>query len=146
MPATARGILTLLKENQIEIKNKNVVVIGRSNLVGKPTALLMQNNGAHVTVCHSKTEDLKKETKLADVIVVAVGKANLITDDHVKEGQVIVDVGINSMPDGKIVGDTNIQNIDILQAKSPVPGGVGPMTVASLFQNLYETYLKQKGN
>lgn len=143
VPATALGIGTLLKENGITVEGKNVVVIGRSLLVGKSTALHLMNLGATVTICHSKTKNIIEHTRRADIIVVAVGKAGLINDDYISEKQVIVDVGIN-MVDGKICGDTNIIDQSKLKAISPVPGGVGPMTVASLFQNLVSAYKVQE--
>jgi methylenetetrahydrofolate dehydrogenase (NADP+) / methenyltetrahydrofolate cyclohydrolase len=144
LPATTLGILTLLERYKINISGKKVVVIGRSELVGKPTALAMINRGATVTVCHSQTKDLKKETKQADILVVAVGKARLITKNHVSRNQVVIDVGINATADGKLVGDVDFKNVSkIVRVITPVPGGVGPMTVASLFENLLEAYYLQ---
>lgn len=143
VPATALGIGTLLKENGITVEGKNVVVIGRSLLVGKSTALHLMNLGATVTICHSKTKNIIEHTRRADIIVVAVGKAGFLNDDYISEKQVIVDVGIN-MVDGKVCGDTNIIDQSKLKAISPVPGGVGPMTVASLFQNLVSAYKMQE--
>lgn len=143
VPATALGIGTLLKENGITVEGKNVVVIGRSLLVGKSTALHLMNLGATVTICHSKTKNIIEHTRRADIIVVAVGKAGFLNDDYISEKQVIVDVGIN-MVDGKVCGDTNIIDQSKLKAISPVPGGVGPMTVASLFQNLVSAYKVQE--
>lgn len=143
VPATARGVLSLLNYYQIPIKGEKIVVMGRSVLVGKPVAILMQNNGATVTVVHSKTINPEKETRQADILIVAIGKPELIGADYVKEGQVIIDVGITSIinADGtkKVLGDIDFESIkNIVSAISPVPGGVGPMTVASLFQNLVE--------
>jgi len=148
IPATAKGILSLLKYYKISVKGKKVVVMGRSALVGKPVATLMMNNGATVTVCHSKTVDEDKETRTADILIVAIGKAELVGADYVKEGAVVVDVGINSVvnADGtrKIYGDVDFESVkDIVSAISPVPGGVGPMTVSSLFQNLVEAFKRQ---
>jgi methylenetetrahydrofolate dehydrogenase (NADP+)/methenyltetrahydrofolate cyclohydrolase len=138
VPATARGVLTLLNKNDVDVSGKKVLVIGRSNLVGRPTALLMENNGATVSVAHSKTEDLKKEVGEAEIVIVAVGKPNLITEDMINQNQVIIDVGINTTDNG-MVGDTDFLNIkDKAKAISPVPGGVGQMTVLSLFENLLE--------
>lgn len=137
IPATARGVITLLQENNIEIEGQHVVIVGRSLLVGKSTALNFLNHDATVTVCHSKTKDLRDHTKKADIIVVATGQPGLLTDEMVNRGQVIVDVGI-SVVDGKILGDVSLDH-DV-KAISPVPGGVGPMTVASLFQNLLKAY------
>ena len=125
-----------------------VVVMGRSALVGKPIATLMINNGATVTVCHSKTINPEKETREADILIVAVGKPELVGADYVKDGQVVVDVGISAVinNDGtkKVYGDVDFDSVkNIVDAISPVPGGVGPMTVASLFQNLVEAFEKQ---
>ncbi len=149
LPATARGVKTMLDFYKINLSGKKVAVLGRSVLVGKPIALMCQNKNATVTVCHSKTEDLKKEILLADIVISATGKINLINKDNVRAGQIIIDVGINTINDQKlelegkrkIVGDANFLEVgDIVQAISPVPGGVGPLTVLSLFQNLYDLY------
>ncbi len=143
-PATARGIISLLDFYNIKIDGKKVVVVGRSDLVGKPTALALQKRRAMVTICHSGTLDLVSETKQAEIIVVAVGRPNLITAKHVSGGQVIVDVGINTMEDSKITGDVAFNEVEpIVQSISPVPGGVGPMTVLSLFQNLLDACMIQ---
>lgn len=151
LPATARGVRTLLRYYNIDLSGKKVVVIGRSALVGKPIACMCSNEKAIVTVCHSKTLDLAKETLNADILISAVGKVKLITKDHVKAGQIVVDVGINTVEDEKfyeddgstskrkIVGDVDFEQVSkIVQAISPVPGGVGPLTVLSLFQNLLD--------
>ena len=148
VPATARGVLSLLNYYNIPVKGKKVVVMGRSLLVGKPIATLMINNGATVTVCHSKTVEEEKETRTADILIVAIGRAELVGADYVKEGSVVIDVGINSVvnADGtrKVYGDVDFESVkDIVSAISPVPGGVGPMTVSSLFQNLVEAFEKQ---
>jgi methylenetetrahydrofolate dehydrogenase (NADP+)/methenyltetrahydrofolate cyclohydrolase len=148
VPATARGVLSLLNYYDIPLKGKKVVVMGRSMLVGKPIAILLQNQGATVTVIHSKTVEPEKIAREADVLVVAIGQAELVGADYVKEGQVVIDVGINSVikDDGarKIYGDVDFESVkDLVSAISPVPGGVGPMTVASLFQNLMEAFEKQ---
>lgn len=183
IPATPKGVLSLLKFYKINPKGKKVTVLGRSKLVGAPLAILLRNLGAHVTVGHSQTEDLKAITKPADILVVAVGKQNLITKDHVSPGQVVVDIGINiykikksqtltqakpeSEPepfviasdseaisnqittsstystrnDKKLTGDVDFDEVSkIVAAITPVPGGIGPMTVASLFENLFESY------
>ncbi len=152
-PATTKGILTLLDYYKIPVTGKHVVIIGRSTLVGKPTALAFLNRDATVTVCHSKTENLTSVTKTADILVAAVGKAKLITKEYVAKDQVIVDVGINvidgqkleeELPARKLVGDVDFDAVSkIVTAISPVPGGIGPMTVASLFQNLLEAYKNQ---
>lgn len=148
VPATAKGVLSLLNYYKISVKGKKVVVMGRSLLVGKPIATIMTNEGATVTVCHSKTINPEKETREADILIVAIGQAELVGADYVKEGQVVIDVGINSVikADGarKIYGDVDFESVkDIVAAISPVPGGVGPMTVASLFQNLVQAFKTQ---
>ncbi|MSR73375.1 bifunctional 5,10-methylenetetrahydrofolate dehydrogenase/5,10-methenyltetrahydrofolate cyclohydrolase [Candidatus Parcubacteria bacterium] len=151
VPATARGILTLLDYYKIEIKGKKVVVVGRSQLVGKPVALSFLNRDAIVIVCHRGTSSIMSETKQADILVVAAGNPEFITKDFVREGQVVVDVGINvkksehqseEILHKKVVGDVNFAEVSpIVSAISPVPGGVGPMTVLSLFQNLLDAYI-----
>lgn len=148
VPATARGVMTLLKYYKIELAGKKVVVVGRSMLVGKPIAAMCMKEKADVAVLHSKTTDLAAETRKAEVIIVAVGKPNLIGRDQVKEGQIIIDVGINTVKgekledeveDTKLVGDVDFEAVkDIVAALSPVPGGVGPMTVFCLFENLLD--------
>jgi len=148
VPATAKGVLSLLKYYQIPINGKKVVVMGRSALVGQPIANVMINNGATVTVCHTKTVNPEKETREADILIVAIGHPELVGVDYVKEGQVVIDVGINPVinSDGtrKILGDVDFESVKVLAAAiSPVPGGVGPMTVASLFQNLVEVFERQ---
>lgn len=153
IPATAKGVISILNFYKIKVGGKKTAVVGRSKLVGTPVAALLRNMGASVEIGHSKTEDLTKVTKGADIIVVAVGKPNLITKDHVSPGQVIIDVGINIVnPDEpstinhqhSLVGDVNFEEVSpIVSAITPVPGGIGPMTVASLFENLLEAYNKQ---
>lgn len=146
IPATARGIVNLLEANNITVAGKNVVVVGRSVLVGKSVALTMLSKDATVTICHTKTQNLSAITKTADILVVAAGSPNLINKEHVREGQVVIDVGITKSgePDpvtGKsaIVGDVDFAAVEsIVEAISPVPGGVGPMTVSALFQNLVD--------
>lgn len=144
-PATAKGILTLLKTYGVTLSGKKVVIIGRSILVGKPLALLMLHENATVTICHSATSKLEEETKKADIIVVAVGKAGLLNSSHVESHQIIIDVGINpqiskdenNQTSVKLVGDVSFDEVSkIVTAISPVPGGVGPMTVYTLFENL----------
>ncbi|MFA6227341.1 MAG: bifunctional 5,10-methylenetetrahydrofolate dehydrogenase/5,10-methenyltetrahydrofolate cyclohydrolase [Candidatus Paceibacterota bacterium] len=136
VPATAKGIISLLDFYEIEIAGKKVVVVGRSLIAGRSIANVFLNRDATVTICHSKTKDLKEETKSADILVVAVGKAEFIKRDFVREEQVIIDVGINKMKNG-ICGDVDFENVSkIVSAISPVPGGVGPMTVISLFENI----------
>ena len=136
VPCTPKGIMYLLKENNIPIDGKNVVVIGRSTIVGKPMAVLLTNNNATVTLAHSHTQHLADITRNADIIVVAVGKADFLTDDMVKPDAVIIDVGMNRK-DGKLVGDVDFDSLkDHTGYITPVPGGVGPMTVAMLFEQL----------
>ncbi len=144
LPATTRGVLTMLSYYGIEVKSKKVVIIGRSTLVGKPTAMALINSGATVTVCHSNTEKLNEQTLEADIIITATGSKYLITPSMVRAGQVVVDVGITFLKDEavqKLYGDVDFGPVsEIVAAISPVPGGVGPLTVCSLFQNVYEAY------
>jgi len=135
IPCTAKGILRLLKEYQVPLDGKHAVIVGRSNIVGKPTAMLLLNENCTVTICHSHTENLASITKQADILVVAVGKAKLITADMVKPGAAVIDVGINRV-DGRVVGDVDFENVEKVAGWiTPVPGGVGPMTVAMLLEN-----------
>ncbi len=137
---TPQGIMKLLQESNVEISGKNVVIVGRSKLVGKPLMSLFLNNDATVTICHSKTQNLKEFTKNADILVVAVGCKHLITKDMVKDGSVVIDVGINRV-DGKIYGDVDYENVkNKASLITPVPGGVGPMTVAMLLNNVNISY------
>ena len=139
---TPQGIIKLLEESGVSIPGKNVVIVGRSKLVGKPLISLFLNNDATVTVCHSKTNNLKDFTKNADILVVAVGKKHLITEDMVKKDSVVIDVGINRI-DGKLYGDVDYENVkNKVSLITPVPGGVGAMTVAMLYNNLVETTIK----
>lgn len=139
---TPQGIMRLLEEENIELAGKNVTIVGRSNLVGKPLLGLMLNKDATVTICHSKTENLKKHTKNADILVVAVGKKHFITEDMVKEDAIVIDVGINR-ENNKLYGDVDFSNVKTkVQKITPVPGGVGPMTVAMLMQNVIKAYEK----
>jgi methylenetetrahydrofolate dehydrogenase (NADP+)/methenyltetrahydrofolate cyclohydrolase len=144
VPATARGIVDLLLAHDIEIAGKDVVVVGKSVLVGKSTALHFLNNGATVSVLHSKTQNLADKTRQADILISATGVSGLITADHINADQVVVDVGISVDSNGNISGDVDnsVHEKKLVKAISPVPGGVGPMTVASLFQNLIDTYNK----
>lgn len=139
---TPQGIMELLSNYNVEIEGKNVVIVGRSNLVGKPLISLFLNKNATVTVCHSKTENLKYHTLNADILVVAVGKKHLITDDMVKNDAVVIDVGINR-EDNKLYGDVDFDKVkEKTSYITPVPGGVGPMTVAMLLKNVNECYKK----
>lgn len=142
VPCTPMGIIELLKYYNIDISGKNVVIIGRSDLVGKPLASLMTNNDATVTLCHSKTKNLSFYTKNADILVAAIGRANFIKKEDVKDGAIIVDVGINRMEDGKLCGDVLFEEVkDKASYISPVPGGVGQMTVAELGYNTYKAHI-----
>ena len=133
--ATPKGIMKLLEEYNIDPKGKHAVVVGRSNIVGKPMAIMLLNKHATVTICHSRTENLSEITKQADILVVAIGKAKFITKDMVKEGAVVIDVGTNRVDD-KLVGDVDFENVEpITSYITPVPGGVGPLTIASLLEN-----------
>lgn len=167
VPATTKGILTMLEYYKIPVSGKHVVVIGRSSLVGKPTALALLNKDATVTICHSKTKDLANVTKSADILIVAAGNPRLITQDYVSPNQTVIDVGINVLPSSrsdlettersdllkrpeseptgrKLIGDVDFESVSIIvKAISPVPGGIGPLTVASLFENLLDAYIHQ---
>lgn len=139
-PCTPKGILSLLDEYKIELDGKHAVIIGRSNIVGKPLAQMMLNRNATVTLCHSHTKNLSEITKTADILVSAVGKHNLIKYDMVKNNSVIIDVGTSKI-NNKSVGDVDFQNVSQISSYiTPVPGGIGPMTIASLMQNTYELF------
>ena len=143
IPATTRGVITMLEHYNIPIANQHAVVIGRSSLVGKPTAIALLNLDATVTVCHSKTKHLAPITKHCDILISAVGKPGLITKEYVRAGQTVIDVG-TTVVDGKLKGDVNFEEVEpIVKYISPVPGGAGPLTVASLFQNLLQAYQNQ---
>lgn len=136
---TPAGIVQLLKRSGIEIDGKECVIVGRSNIVGKPMAMLMLRENATVTICHSHTKDLKEVTKRADILIVAIGKPKFITADYVKEGAVVIDVGIHRGEDNKLCGDVDFDTVGpIASAITPVPGGVGPMTIAMLMNNCVE--------
>ena len=136
LPCTPAGIMELLHRSNIEISGKECVVVGRSNIVGKPMALLLLAKNGTVTVCHSKTRDLKEVCKRADILVVAIGKANFVTADMVKEGAVVIDVGMNRNAEGKLTGDVDFESVSqVASYITPVPGGVGPMTITMLLQN-----------
>ena len=142
IPCTPLGVMELLKYYNIDVAGKNVVIVGRSDLVGRPMAEVMINSDATVTLCHSKTNNLKDITKNADILVVAVGKAKLITSDMVKDGVVVVDVGINRLEDGSLCGDVDFDGVSSKCSYiTPVPGGVGQMTVLELGYNTYKAYL-----
>ncbi len=147
IPCTPLGIWIMLKHYQIDTFKKDVVIVGASNIVGKPMGLIfLKNEEATITVCHKNTKDLKEHTKKADILIVAVGKPNLITEDMVKDGVVVVDVGINRLKNGKIVGDVDFENVkNKAYAITPVPGGVGPLTVVSLLINTVSVYREKNG-
>ena len=145
VPCTPKGIMRLLKEYQIDVVGKHCVVLGRSNLVGRPVAQLLLNENATVTICHSKTQNLSEFTKQADIIVVAIGRANFLTSKDVNHAECIIDVGINRV-DGRLVGDVAYEElVDKVDAMTPVPGGVGPMTIGMLLENTLEAYTMHEG-
>lgn len=136
LPCTPAGIIEILKHENINLAGKHCVIIGRSNIVGKPLALLLIQNDATVTVCHSKTKNLEEVCKLADIVICAVGKEKFLKKEMVKPGAVVIDVGINRDENGKLCGDADFENLEPICSKiTPVPGGVGPMTVAMLVKN-----------
>lgn len=137
---TPAGIIQILKRSGIEIEGKECVVLGRSNIVGKPMALLLLRENATVTIAHSRTPNLKEVTSRADILIVAVGKPKMITGDYIKEGAVVIDVGINRDENNKLCGDVDFEDVkDKCSAITPVPGGVGPMTIAMLLNNCMES-------
>lgn len=141
---TPYGIIKMLEEYNIPIEGKNAVVVGRSNIVGKPLAQCLLNKNATVTICHSKTKNLSKYTKEADILISAVGKEKLITKEMVKPGAVVIDVGMNKNSNGKLCGDVDFENVkEITSYITPVPGGVGPMTIAMLMNNVVKAYKMQ---
>lgn len=136
LPCTPAGIIEMIKRTDIDIEGKECVVIGRSNIVGKPMAMLMLKENVTVTIAHSRTKDLKEVTKRADIIVAAIGKAKFVTADYVKEGVVVIDVGMDRDENGKLCGDVDFESVSkVASAITPVPGGVGPMTVTMLLVN-----------
>ena len=140
LPCTPAGVVQLLKRSNIEIEGKECVIIGRSNIVGKPMAMLLLRENGTVTITHSRTKDLKEVTKRADILVVAIGKPKFVTKDFIKEGAVIIDVGIHRNEDNKLCGDVDFDDVvEKVSAITPVPGGVGPMTIAMLMNNCVET-------
>ena len=144
--ATPYGIIELLKYYNIEMTGKHAVVVGRSNIVGKPMAIMLLNENATVTMCHSRTKDLKEVCRTADILVVAIGKAKFVTSDMVKEGAVIVDVGMNRDENGKLCGDVDFENVAPLASYiTPVPGGVGPLTISMLLKNTLNAYICRRG-
>lgn len=142
LPCTPAGIVQLLKRSGIEIEGKECVIVGRSNIVGKPMALLLLRENGTVTICHSRTKDLREVTKRADILVVAIGKPKFIDETYVKEGAVVIDVGIHRNENNKLCGDVDYDKVaPHTTAITPVPGGVGPMTIAMLMNNCVESAL-----
>lgn len=136
LPCTPAGVIELIKRTGIEMAGKHAVVIGRSNIVGKPVSLLLQREHATVTMCHSRTANMKELTKQADILVVAIGRANFVDASFVKPGAVVIDVGMNRLESGKLAGDVDYESVkEISGPITPVPGGVGPMTITMLMQN-----------
>jgi len=143
---TPAGIIQLLKRSDVEIEGKHCVVIGRSNIVGKPMGILLLRENGTVTVCHSRTKNLKEITRQADILVVAVGRPKLITKEYIKKGAVVIDVGIHRMDHKKLCGDVDFDDVaDYVGAITPVPGGVGPMTIAMLMNNCIESVRRNGG-
>ncbi len=136
LPCTPAGVMTLLDKSEIEIAGKHCVIIGRSNIVGKPQAMLMLHRHATVTICHSRTKDLAEITRQADILIAAVGRAKFVTADMVRDGAVVIDVGINRDENGKLCGDVDFAQVEPKASYiTPVPGGVGPMTITTLLEN-----------
>ena len=145
VPCTPHGVVKIIEEYNIETEGKNVVIVGRSNIVGKPLIQCMLQKNATVTVCHSKTKNLEEFTRKADILIVAIGKQKFITENMVKEGVVVIDIGINRNEEGKIVGDVDFDNVSKKASYiTPVPGGVGPMTIAMLMENVVEAAKQNK--
>ena len=144
IPCTPYGIVRMLEEYNIPVEGKNAVVIGRSNIVGKPLSQCLLNKNATVTVCHSRTRDIQNVTKNADILISAVGKINMVTEDMVKDGAVVIDVGMNRKENGKLAGDVDFENVkEKTSYITPVPGGVGPMTIAMLMNNVIKATKQQ---
>jgi methylenetetrahydrofolate dehydrogenase (NADP+)/methenyltetrahydrofolate cyclohydrolase len=146
LPCTPAGVIQILKRTGVEIAGKHAVVVGRSNIVGKPMAMLLLREHATVTVCHSRTPNMEEITRQADILVVAVGKANLIKANHVKQGAVVIDVGMNRPADGKLTGDVDFEAVkEVAGAITPVPGTVGPMTITMLLRNTLDSARRASG-
>ncbi|BAH43314.1 bifunctional methylenetetrahydrofolate dehydrogenase/methenyltetrahydrofolate cyclohydrolase FolD [Brevibacillus sp. RS1.1] len=144
LPCTPHGIIELIKRTGTQMAGKHAVVIGRSNIVGKPVSLLLQQENATVTMCHSRTQNLEEYTQKADILVVATGRAHMIGKEHVKPGAVVIDVGVNRIETGKLVGDVKFDEVkDVASFITPVPGGVGPMTITMLLKNTVAAAKKQ---
>lgn len=136
LPCTPAGVIELIKRTGTEIAGKHAVVIGRSNIVGKPVSMLLQRENATVTMCHSRTANMREITKQADILVVAIGRANFMDHTYVKPGAIVIDVGMNRLDNGKLAGDVDYEDVlEVAGAVTPVPGGVGPMTITMLMQN-----------
>ena len=135
--------MELLREYEVALEGKTAVIIGRSNIVGKPMAQLLLEKNATVTLAHSRTRDLAKVTKQADILIVAIGQGHFVTDDFVKEGAVVIDVGMNRDVDGRLIGDVDFEEVEpIASLITPVPGGVGPMTITMLMEQTYQSALR----
>lgn len=146
LPCTPAGVMYLLRQAGVELTGKRAVVIGRSNIVGKPMALLLLQQNATVTVCHSRTQNLPQMVQEADVVVAAIGKPKFITKNYIKPGAVVIDVGMNRDENGKLCGDVDFESVaPVCSAITPVPGGVGPMTIAMLMQNTLTAFCRQNG-
>ena len=146
LPCTPAGVMELIRLTGIEVAGKECVVVGRSNIVGKPQAMLLLHENGTVTICHSRTKDLKEVCRRADILVAAVGKAKFITADMVKDGAIVIDVGMNRDENGKLCGDVDYDAVsNVASAITPVPGGVGPMTIAMLMKNTVKAAEVQKG-
>ncbi len=146
LPCTPAGVMELIKESGVEISGKECVVVGRSNIVGKPQAMLLLHSNGTITVCHSRTRDLKEVCRRADILVVAIGKAEFVTKEYVKPGAVVIDVGMNRLENKKLVGDVAFEEVaEVASYITPVPGGVGPMTIAMLMKNTVKAAILQSG-
>ena len=147
VPCTPKGVIVMLDRAGIEITGKNAVVVGRSNIVGKPVAKLLLDRNATVTIAHSRTKNLKEVCRQADILVAAVGRPLMLTADYIKPGAAVIDVGINRLEDGRLVGDVDFEGAKaIAGAITPVPGGVGPMTITMLMRNTIERFLRRMNN
>ena len=147
VPCTPKGVIVMLDRAGIEITGKNAVVVGRSNIVGKPVAKLLLDRNATVTIAHSRTKNLKEVCRQADILVAAVGRPQMLTADYIKPGAAVIDVGINRLEDGRLVGDVDFEGAkEIAGAITPVPGGVGPMTITMLMRNTIECFLRRMNN
>ena len=147
VPCTPKGVIVMLDRAGIEITGKNAVVVGRSNIVGKPVAKLLLDRNATVTIAHSRTKNLKEVCRQADILVAAVGRPLMLTADYIKPGAAVIDVGINRLEDGRLVGDVDFEGAkEIAGAITPVPGGVGPMTITMLMRNTIECFLRRMNN